>query len=87
MDGILDEVRQMNTQVATILDMAKAEDVDTKLKKTEVDLTGIVDTVAQIYNEKISEKNVQIDIILRVIVACCCGGIIKIPLKEGALAT
>lgn len=62
MDGILDEVRQMNTQVATILDMAKAEDVDTKLKKTEVDLAGIVDTVAQIYNEKISEKNVQIDI-------------------------
>lgn len=62
MDGILDEVRQMNTQVATILDMAKAEDVDTKLKKTEVDLTGIVDTVAQIYNEKISEKDVQINI-------------------------
>lgn len=62
MDGILDEVRQMNGQVASILDMAKAEDVDTKLKKTEVDLAGIVDTVAQIYNEKISGKNVQIDI-------------------------
>ena len=62
MDGILEEVRQMNGQVASILDMAKAENVDTKLKKTEVDLAGIVDTVAQIYNEKISEKNVQIDI-------------------------
>ncbi len=62
MDGILDEVRQMNGQVASILDMAKAEDVDTKLKKTEVDVAGIVDTVAQIYNEKMSEKNVQIEI-------------------------
>ncbi len=62
MDGILEEVRQMNGQVASILDMAKAENVDTKLKKTEVDLAGIVDTVAQIYNEKTSEKNVQIEI-------------------------
>ena len=62
MDGILDEVRQMNGQVASILDMAKAEDVDTKLKKTEVDVAGIVDTVAEIYKEKISDKNVQIEI-------------------------
>lgn len=62
MDGILEEVRQMNSQVASILDMAKAENVDTKLKKTEVNMAGIVDTVAEIYKEKISDKNVQIEI-------------------------
>ena len=45
-DNIINEVHQMNTQIASILDMAKAEDVNTKLHKTDVDITAIVNSVA-----------------------------------------
>lgn len=62
MDGILEEVRQMNAQVASILNMAKAEDVDAKLNKVDVNVGNIVNTVAEIYAEKIAEKGVKIDI-------------------------
>ena len=62
MDGILEEVRQMNAQVASILNMAKAEDVDAKLNKVDVNVENIVSTVAEIYAEKITEKDVKIDI-------------------------
>ncbi len=62
MDGILAEVRQMNAQVASILNMAKAEDVDVKLNKVDVNVGNIVSTAAEIYAEKIAEKGVKIDI-------------------------
>lgn len=62
MDGILDEVRKMNEQVASILDMAKAEDVDAKLDRTDVDVADIVHTVAKLYAEKTSAKGVRTDI-------------------------
>lgn len=62
MDNIINEVHQMNTQIATILDMAKAEDVNTKLHKTDVDITVIVNSVAEEYVERIKEKNVSIEV-------------------------
>ena len=61
-DNIINEVHQMNTQIASILDMAKAEDVNTKLHKTDVDITAIVNSVAAEYAEKIKEKNVSIEV-------------------------
>lgn len=62
MDNIINEVHQMNTQIASILDMAKAEDVNTKLHKTDVDITAIVNSVAEEYAERIKEKNVSIEV-------------------------
>ena len=61
-DNIINEVHQMNTQIASILDMAKAEDVNTKLHKTDVDITAIVNSVAEEYAERIKEKNVSIEV-------------------------
>jgi len=61
-DNIINEVHQMNTQIASILDMAKAEDVNTRLNKTDVDITAIVSSVAEEYAERIKEKNVSIEI-------------------------
>ncbi len=61
-DNIIDEVNQMNAQIASILDMAKAEDVNTKLRKTDVDITAIVNSVAEEYAERIKEKNVSIKV-------------------------
>lgn len=61
-DNIINEVHQMNTQIASILDMAKAEDVNTKLLKTDVDITAIVNSVAAEYAERIKEKNVSIEV-------------------------
>ena len=61
-DNIINEVHQMNTQIASILDMAKAEDVNTKLHKTDVDITVIVNSVAEEYVERIKEKNVSIEV-------------------------
>lgn len=61
-DNIINEVHQMNTQIASILDMAKAEDVNTKLHKTDVDITAIVNSVAAEYAERIKEKNVSIEV-------------------------
>ena len=61
-DNIINEVHQMNTQIASILDMAKAEDVNTKLHKTDVDITAIVNSVAEEYAERIKEKNVSIGV-------------------------
>lgn len=61
-DNIINEVHQMNTQIASILDMAKAEDVNTKLHKTDVDITVIVNSVAEEYAERIKEKNVSIEV-------------------------
>ena len=61
-DNIINEVHQMNTQIASILDMAKAEDVNTKLRKTDVDITAIVNSVAEEYAERIKEKNVSIKV-------------------------
>lgn len=61
-DNIINEVHQMNTQIASILDMAKAEDVNTKLHKTDVDITAIVNSVAEEYVERIKEKNVSIEV-------------------------
>ena len=61
-DNIIDEVNQMNVQIASILDMAKAEDVNTKLRKTDVDITAIVNSVAEEYAERIKEKNVSIKV-------------------------
>ena len=62
MDNIIDEVNQMNTQIASILDMANAEDVSTQLDKTDVDITAIVNLLAEEYAERIKEKDVTIDI-------------------------
>ena len=62
MDNIINEVHQMNTQIASILDMAKAEDVNTKLHKTDVDITAIVNSVVEEYAERIKEKNVSIEV-------------------------
>ena len=61
-DNIINEVHQMNTQIASILDMAKAEDVNTRLNKTDVDITAIVSSVAEEYAERIKEKNVSIEV-------------------------
>ena len=61
-DNIINEVHQMNAQIASILDMAKAEDVNTKLHKTDVDITAIVNSVAAEYAERIKEKNVSIEV-------------------------
>ena len=61
-DNIINEVHQINTQIASILDMAKAEDVNTKLHKTDVDITAIVNSVAEEYAERIKEKNVSIEV-------------------------
>ena len=61
-DNIINEVHQMNTQIASILDMAKAEDVNTKLHKTDMDITAIVNSVAEEYAERIKEKNVSIEV-------------------------
>lgn len=61
-DNIINEIHQMNTQIASILDMAKAEDVNTKLHKTDVDITVIVNSVAEEYAERIKEKNVSIEV-------------------------
>lgn len=61
-DNIIDEVHQMNDQIASILDMAKAEDVNTRLNKTDVDIAAIVNLVAEEYAERIKEKNVSIEI-------------------------
>lgn len=61
-DNIIDEVNQMNAQIASILDMAKAEDVNTKLHKTDVDIAVIVNSVAEEYAERIKEKNVSIEV-------------------------
>lgn len=61
-DNIINEVHQMDTQIASILDMAKAEDVNTKLHKTDVDITAIVNSVVAEYAERIKEKNVSIEV-------------------------
>ena len=61
-DNIINEVHQMNAQIASILDMAKAEDVNTKLHKTDVDIAVIVNSVAEEYAERIKEKNVSIEV-------------------------
>ena len=62
MDGILNEVKAMNEQVASILDMAKAEDVNTELHKTKVDIGNIINTAADVYAETIKTKNIRLDI-------------------------
>lgn len=62
MDGILNEVKAMNEQVASILDMAKAEDVNTELHKTKVDIGNIINTAAEVYAETIKTKNIRLDI-------------------------
>ena len=62
MDNIIDEVNQMNTQIASIIDMANAEDVSTQLDKTDVDITAIINLLAEEYAERIKEKDVTIDI-------------------------
>lgn len=62
MEGILNEVKAMNEQVASILDMAKAEDVNTELHKTKVDIGSIINTAAEVYAETIKTKNIRLDI-------------------------
>mgnify|MGYP004459070097 CR=1 FL=1 len=62
MDNIIDEVHQMNTQIASILDMAKVEDANTQLNKTDVDVASIVNSLAGEYAERIHEKDVTMDI-------------------------
>ena len=62
MDNIIDEVDQMKAQIGSILDMAKVEDVNTQLNKTDVDITAIVDSLAEEYADRINEKNVTIEI-------------------------
>lgn len=62
MEGILNEVKAMNEQVASILDMAKAEDINTELHKTTVDIAAIVKTAADVYAETIRNKHVHLDI-------------------------
>ena len=59
MDGILNEVKSMNEQVASILDMAKAEDVNTELHKTKVDIGSIINTAAEVYAETIKDKKIS----------------------------
>ena len=61
-NGILNEVKAMNEQVASILDMAKAEDINTELHKTTVDIAAIVKTAADVYAETIRNKHVQLDV-------------------------
>ncbi len=62
MDNIINGVHQMNAQIASILDMAKVEDSNTQLNKTDVDIASIVSSLADEYAERVKEKDVTIDI-------------------------
>lgn len=62
MDNIIDEVHLMNDQIASILDMAKAEDVNIRLNKTDVDVTDIVNTLIEKLGDRIAEKNVSVEV-------------------------
>lgn len=61
-DGIIEEVNLMNRQIASILDMSKAEDINTKLSLSTFEVSPIVNKIIANHQEKIASKNVVVDV-------------------------